>query len=539
MANFIDDFFPVVNDIDRNESRRRSGASSSSTSVANTVVLHAPDPCEPELDGMPMLTAFSDSEDSEDDFEPEDELAREVIVIEDEKHVPVISPVVHEIIDDNVERVARRASGVRQRVVTVDDRVRVLNFIFKYLLDNNLPTDELKLPPKLPGLVHDKFPNETAPVSGARSAALAKIRRWWKLRDQWTRVSSDGSALVAVNTTATSTSLWANGGRSRTRRRTVSKASLARLAPWVKWFDPLLFEAFLDLKAARIKLNDQFLLAFARIYLTKLNHPDFRMSTPVRQTKKDRRENVQRTISDSLKAHWIRRFRERHGIRRYKNSGKKSVSEAKTAAIESAVAKHLGMLKREFDAGRRDEDMENIDETHCVIDMDDGFTLGFNPRAVMGSTLYDKLSDARKEAMTRKYADVVSGGEKMSIVLRATGGEHGKIGVPFVIFKNKDRKDNIRGVPQIEGVRYYTQPRAWMDRAVWKQYLTDPLILPRPVEPERRIQLWSDNCGGHDDGEEFQRAAANRQRILKQFPKAATDLLQPLDSFVIQVQCSS
>ena len=39
---------------------------------------------------------------------------------------------------------------------------------------------------------------------------------------------------------------------------------------------------------------------------------------------------------------------------------------------------HLGVLKRSFDSGLFDENlMENIDETHFVVNMDNSRTLGF------------------------------------------------------------------------------------------------------------------------------------------------------------------
>ena len=47
--------------------------------------------------------------------------------------------------------------------------------------------------------------------------------------------------------------------------------------------------------------------------------------------------------------------------------------------------------------------MENIDETHFVINLDNGRTLGFR-----GDT-------------TVKYAEVVSGGESMTMVIRISG----------------------------------------------------------------------------------------------------------------------
>ena len=48
--------------------------------------------------------------------------------------------------------------------------------------------------------------------------------------------------------------------------------------------------------------------------------------------------------------------------------------------------------------------MENVDETHFVVNLDNGHTLGFR-----GDT-------------TVKYVEVVSGGESMMMVIRISGG---------------------------------------------------------------------------------------------------------------------
>ena len=48
--------------------------------------------------------------------------------------------------------------------------------------------------------------------------------------------------------------------------------------------------------------------------------------------------------------------------------------------------------------------MENVDETHFVINMDNGRSLGFRGDS------------------TVKYADVVAGGESMTLVVRISGG---------------------------------------------------------------------------------------------------------------------
>ncbi|RLN44471.1 hypothetical protein BBJ28_00018722, partial [Nothophytophthora sp. Chile5] len=102
-----------------------------------------------------------------------------------------------------------------------------------------------------------------------------------------------------------------------------------------------------------------------------------------------------------ITARWIQVFMEKHQIVLRAHTGKRQVSDEKQAQIEQEVACHLGELKWGFESGTLDENtMENIDETHFVIDFDNGKTLGFSGEKKI------------------KYADVVSGGEGMTMVVR-------------------------------------------------------------------------------------------------------------------------
>ncbi|DBA01991.1 TPA: hypothetical protein N0F65_006724 [Lagenidium giganteum] len=106
----------------------------------------------------------------------------------------------------------------------------------------------------------------------------------------------------------------------------------------------------------------------------------------------------------------------------------KQVSTEKTQAIREKVTKHLGVLRRGFENGDVDEDtIENVDETHFIIDFDTGKTLRF-----VGET-------------SIKYAAVVLE-EGKTIVVRITGVSSAHENYP------------IRGVPDdVGGVRYRTE----------------------------------------------------------------------------------
>lgn len=88
-----------------------------------------------------------------------------------------------------------------------------------------------------------------------------------------------------------------------------------------------------------------------------------------------------------------------------RQAGTLATSPAKKIYVEKTVAFHLGALKRGFDSGALQNDMvENADETHSIFNMDNGRTLGFRGQ--------DRIN----------YADVVSGGEGIPMMVRLTGG---------------------------------------------------------------------------------------------------------------------
>ena len=131
-------------------------------------------------------------------------------------------------------------------------------------------------------------------------------------------------------------------------------------------------------------------------------------------------------------------------------------SPEKQFKIETQVAYHLGQMKK-FNSGELNENLvENIDETHFVINMDNGRTLGFRGDENV------------------KYADVVSGDESLTMMVRITGGPDAHIEAPMMIFQNANRNYPIQGVPDnVPGVCYLKGPKGWMDRQLFPQWILE------------------------------------------------------------------
>ncbi|DBA02287.1 TPA: hypothetical protein N0F65_006162 [Lagenidium giganteum] len=134
-------------------------------------------------------------------------------------------------------------------------------------------------------------------------------------------------------------------------------------------------------------------------------------------------------LIDKITPRWIQVFMEKHRIVLRAQTGKKQVFEEKMRQIKVEVARSLGVLQRGLGSGELNEDtIENIDETHFMIDFHTGKTFGF----------VDETSI--------KYADVVSGGEGMPMVVRITGGSQARIMPPMMIFQNATESYPIRQV---------------------------------------------------------------------------------------------
>jgi DDE superfamily endonuclease len=174
----------------------------------------------------------------------------------------------------------------------------------------------------------------------------------------------------------------------------------------------------------------------------------------------------------------------------------------------------------DFGSGVLDENLvENVDETHFVINMDNGKTLGFRGD-----------NDV-------KYADVVSGGIGMTMVVRLTGGPGSTICAPFMIFQNASDSYPIRGVPDnIPGVSYRTAKKGFMTKKVWLEWLSEPRAQRRNASannmPGKRV-IFVDNYGAHNDSADVQMHLDRARASIRKLVACATDKVQPFDSYVI------
>lgn len=210
-------------------------------------------------------------------------------------------------------------------------------------------------------------------------------------------------------------------------------------------------------------------------------------------------------------------FAERFGIVSRAFAGKHHLRPTKTAFLEKQLAFDLVVLAGEFRSGELEEDnIENADETHFLIDVDNWSTLGFPGESEV------------------KYAEAFSGREGMAMFVPTSGGRDAKIEALFMVFKNANKSFPIRGIPDdVPGVSYRSVPKGWMDTTVMPRCRSEVKVLKRLSHDRKRV-LHVDNCSGHNSTPQLIEAVNSINTEPRYFEPNLTDYVQPRNSFIIQ-----
>ena len=197
-------------------------------------------------------------------------------------------------------------------------------------------------------------------------------------------------------------------------------------------------------------------------------------------------------------------------------TGKLMRSPEKEVHVQKTIAFHLGQSHQGFASGELDKNLiENMDETHFVVNVDNGRTLGVRGDNGM------------------KYADIVPGGEGMTMIVRIMGGPSALIQALMMLFTNINRSYLIMQVPDnIPGVCYRLGPKGWNDKTVFPLWFSEPCAYQSDPYGREKV-MFLDKCGGHNDSDELIASLYATKTHIKYFPPCATDKGQPTDSFVI------
>jgi hypothetical protein len=336
---------------------------------------------------------------------------------------------------------------------------------------------------------------------GKKTANVVRATRWWACRNKFCNEDENANSTTAFS---------CSRSRLGQRKRMLMKAAPGRgtkRSEMVMWLYPQFLDAFDMFRKIGVKFSFKLLIELALLVL---------LDPTSIYTAQSRDPKDNRLLIEKLNHSWVQRFMDVHNIVLLSQCGKLNCSPGKEIQIEMQATHHLGVLQRGFQTDIFDKNLiENIDETHFVVNMDNGRTLGFR-----GDT-------------TMKYADVVSGDDSMTMVIRISGGRRSVIEAPMLIFTNGNSRYPIQGLDDnIPGVFYRTEPKGWMDQALFPEYF----LKPRAFQPDlhRRINfIWIDNCSNHRITPRLTIVLTEKQIVLRFLPPCCTHLCQSADTFII------
>lgn len=371
-----------------------------------------------------------------------------------------------------------KRSRQKQAVTSLQDRKRI-----KIWQDEDVKINSIK---GLSTRTIENFPQFFE--GGVNPTNLRKANRWFK---------SDNAQKLLEEKRIT---LSRNGHR-------VSRKSLSgrgrKVEAWSQAISDIVLSKFEQYRAAGIKITKENIRIMALSELEKAGELDKYSSNG-------------KKMEDCIDINWVNRFMMKNNIVLRQQEGKLQVSNVKEVEIHKSVSFFLGALNKCFDNGTfKNELIENVDETNCLINMDEGLTL-----------------EKRGEKVI-KYMDVVSGKEGITLLVRVIGGVNGCIGAPMLLFKNQDRNYPIRNLPDnIEGVSYRTSPNGWTDRISFPEFFSEKRTF-QPDPQGRQKYVFVDNYSGHKMTPDLQKVLNQVNSKIIFFPPNATHLIQPADSFVI------
>ncbi len=302
----------------------------------------------------------------------------------------------------------------------------------------------------------------------SNNANRMKARDWWKKRSSFRaklRTTEDRAMTVSSRRCAgvSLRKFYVKALSSRGRKR----------AAWVDFLHSVLQAECEHLRTEGVKLRKALLQQMA---LQTFDDP----APPFPGTEVN--ERTGKPIRDLITYHWVYGCMSRSNIIIRKKSGSLSRCPSHSAYTEILIAYYLGQLQRDFISGGLDGHMvENMDETHFLMHKDNHRTL-------------EHVGEGNVS-----YADVASGGEDMTMVLRISGGVNAKLQPSFMVFKNRNRNYPIYGVPDnVPGVSYRTGQRACMDHVVFDQWLNEPPAVDKD-SCGRTTVLFINKCTGHNE----------------------------------------
>lgn len=133
-----------------------------------------------------------------------------------------------------------------------------------------------------------------------------------------------------------------------------------------------------------------------------------------------------------------------------------------------------------------------------------------------------------------RHAYVVSGHDRIKMIVLITGGPQGRLETPMLIIKNVDNIYLIRGLPDnAPGVTYHIGTKSWVHKRVFLEWVRERHVFASLPNGRMRV-LYVDNVNTHCITYEDRTGLNESKREIRFFPCIATHHVQPDYSFRIQ-----
>ena len=244
-----------------------------------------------------------------------------------------------------------------------------------------------------------------------KDANLVRAKRWWTRRHLYCTKADEANDIPPISCSCS------RSGRQKQLQTKAAPSCGHKHSELLMWLYLRLLEAFECYKISGVKFSCRLLIELANLILLG-------QDSQYTVHSRDPKDNI--LLTQKFTHSWGQQFMHVHNIVLLSQTSRLTCNLEKEIQIERNIVYHLGVLKRGFDNCLFDENlMENIDETHFVVNMDNGRTLGF----------WDDTST--------KYAEVVFGGDSMTLVVQILGSRRSMIEAPMLIFTNQNSSYSI------------------------------------------------------------------------------------------------
>jgi hypothetical protein len=325
-----------------------------------------------------------------------------------------------------------------------------------------------------------------------------KINRWWGCRD----------------TIMNSARMFSGGfgtGKSRCLAKTAVAGRGRKTSPWAEWLHKELYEDFGLLGSYFAQVSNPLLFVRAKTIVTSSKHVLFNSSYIVPAMKYKGGKVGERNLRDVITQGFISNFIRKYDLVRFLDCEK--LPQWKAESTERYISFHLGEIKRKFDSGTwHPGQIETVQHVHFTCD------------AMPLSASFEKWKSERVHELVEK----VGGDGSYTVSLVMAGGVVKSV---FVVFRDSSHRGGGGG--NINGIRYQTHRKGWMDQDKFREWLAEDSANPHGTQESPRVLFLESHPGWDMADGEVQEICRHKHIQLHWLQAGSASRLQPSPTLLL------